>query len=1225
MTKALGSILILLGLFFCCVFVVDVHSAVLFQDDFESYDLNTFPSPGGWTIIYNGAGDSYQHVDNATAVSGTKSFHSVGSDCWASTNFRAVDIPDKVTFEVNVRIDQVVSCGCGPDLAHMGLYGPGGSWGSYWRAFFRCDGNIYAEGYAPPLQSYSAGTWYHVMLNYDLTLRVFDVYVDGILRASGLPMVDAGTPTGVVIGAHHGANPVAWFDDVKVSERSCVPPPSNLVSWWSGDGHPFDLTGVNDGITVNGATYGDGMVGKAFSFDGEDDYLFVPNTATIDGGAEATYMAWVYPAAAPAIDTYTGLVGAGDSTQPVWTTQQCRLLYWRTAASPPDAAKFYIDCGTNDVEASYAGRFSAQDYSIGAWHLVTGVFNNGSLDIYVNGILDNGSATGVNPGTFINTSADNIVWVGALVRSNQTAAFQHFNGLIDEVQILDRALAAQEIATIYNAGNAGICKPCSESPSGLVAWWKGDDDADDVIGTNHGTLFNGATFTEGMVGRAFSLDGADDYVDLPDAVSNLLSDSAGSLSAWIYPASVGDNDIVVAFGSGNDGQGIGLGVLNAVRIYHHTGAYDWQSSTPVSANEWTLLTYTWDATTETIYKNGVYSENRTRNFSYVPGHGRIGHGFWGDGANAFPERIDEVAVFSRVLSAEEIARIYAARNAGVCIPPDTTPEPFSFNDLTDAALSTVFESNSITVAGINSAATISISGGDYSIGGGDYTSSEGTVTGGQTVRVRQISSSSYSTTTDATLTIGGVSDTFSVTTIPIPTYTVATSVPGGHGTLVCTSPVNQGESSTCTITPDTDYHLATLTDNGTPVIGSVSNGQYVISNVTADHEVIGTFSIHTFYLSITLQGTGTGTVTSDPAAINCGLTCGTLFSADTLVTLTATPAIGSFFAGWGGDCNADGEVTITAGKSCTATFTAYTELQVQAPNGGEDLMAGQSCTIRWGAPASMEAFNILYSLDGGQTWKKEATKTAGNSYPWTVPVPAGSANKKKCLVKVIGYNGQGVKVATDTSAQSFVINHVRLDSHNGGQLLDAGGTETVTWTTREGLAATTAKVYYSIDKGMTWIYSGQTSAGAGSYAWQVPSIKKPKSTCRVKVTLFNGSTRVGSDKSDGNFTVRTVEVVDPNGSETLTSGQGYDVSYHVYTRYAYAQAEVYLSLDGGVTWKLLGQQDPVAAPGPASLAITLPGVTTTKKNCKLKVQLVDEESKMMTNDTSNAAFTISTR
>jgi hypothetical protein len=77
-------------------------------------------------------------------------------------------------------------------------------------------------------------------------------------------------------------------------------------------------------------------------------------------------------------------------------------------------------------------------------------------------------------------------------------------------------------------------------------------------------------------------------------------------------------------------------------------------------------------------------------------------------------------------------------------------------------------SNSITVSGINAAAPISISGGDgvaYSIGcTGSFTNVSGSINNGQTVCVRVITEGSASTASDALLTIGGVSDTFTVTT-----------------------------------------------------------------------------------------------------------------------------------------------------------------------------------------------------------------------------------------------------------------------------------------------------------------------------------------------------------------------------------------------------------------------------------------------------------------------------
>ena len=104
-------------------------------------------------------------------------------------------------------------------------------------------------------------------------------------------------------------------------------------------------------------------------------------------------------------------------------------------------------------------------------------------------------------------------------------------------------------------------------------------------------------------------------------------------------------------------------------------------------------------------------------------------------------------------------------------PPDTTPNPFTFTDRTNVALSTEFKSNAITVSGINTATPISVSGGTYSVNGAAYTSASSTVSLGNTVKVRKVSAGTYSTTKSAILTIGGVSDTFSVTTMANPVDT----------------------------------------------------------------------------------------------------------------------------------------------------------------------------------------------------------------------------------------------------------------------------------------------------------------------------------------------------------------------------------------------------------------------------------------------------------------------
>jgi len=76
-------------------------------------------------------------------------------------------------------------------------------------------------------------------------------------------------------------------------------------------------------------------------------------------------------------------------------------------------------------------------------------------------------------------------------------------------------------------------------------------------------------------------------------------------------------------------------------------------------------------------------------------------------------------------------------------------------------------------------------------------------------------------------------------------------------------------------------------------------------------------------LTVTKSGTGSGTVTSNPSGINCGSTCSASYICGTSVTLTATAASGSTFAGWsGGGCSGTGScnVTVDNDKTVTATF-----------------------------------------------------------------------------------------------------------------------------------------------------------------------------------------------------------------------------------------------------------------------------------------------------------------
>lgn len=112
--------------------------------------------------------------------------------------------------------------------------------------------------------------------------------------------------------------------------------------------------------------------------------------------------------------------------------------------------------------------------------------------------------------------------------------------------------------------------------------------------------------------------------------------------------------------------------------------------------------------------------------------------------------------------------IFSSTTKAEDVQQDTTPNAFPFTPYINVSLSDVITSHEITVSGINAPAPINVSGGQYSINDGAFTSAAGTVTNGATVRVQHTASDKYKTQVDTTLTIGGVSSTFSSTTIADP-------------------------------------------------------------------------------------------------------------------------------------------------------------------------------------------------------------------------------------------------------------------------------------------------------------------------------------------------------------------------------------------------------------------------------------------------------------------------
>ncbi len=228
--------------------------------------------------------------------------------------------------------------------------------------------------------------------------------------------------------------------EVPPTEFQCVTPPSGLVSWWAGEDNAYDLQAKNAGQLKGGLSFTSGKVGKAFQFDGVDDYVEIPDSPS-QTPAAMTLMAWIK------WKKGTTIISKWDSflSQASWyllvNGDELRFLVGGTGGQASE-----ID--TDNV-----------NLVVDQWYHVVAVYDSANklMKIYVNGVEVPSTVT---PNSAFVSPFDGTapVRIGASVGSGGVA-FNPFNGLIDEVAFWNKALTAQEIKSIYDADTAGMCRP----------------------------------------------------------------------------------------------------------------------------------------------------------------------------------------------------------------------------------------------------------------------------------------------------------------------------------------------------------------------------------------------------------------------------------------------------------------------------------------------------------------------------------------------------------------------------------------------------------------------------------------------------------------------------------------------------------------------------------------------------------------------------------------------
>ncbi|MGB9714852.1 MAG: LamG-like jellyroll fold domain-containing protein, partial [Thermodesulfovibrionales bacterium] len=734
-------------------------------------------------------------------------------------------------------------------------------------------------------------------------------------------------------------------------------------------------------------------------------------------------------------------------------------------------------------------------------------------------------------------------------------------------------------------------------PSEMLHYWKLDEGSQpytDFYGSSNATCSNCPTAVTGIVDGAQRFSSSNRVNVADDSTFDWTASDSFSIEFWMKTEAsstcsgtqviIGRDDVstplhwwVGCWDGGKAGfvlrdKNNNIAILN----YSNPSAKD------ITDGEWHHIVAIRDSSTNevSLYVDGVKEASTTTVYTGdFDSTANINIGWLNTGSYYyFVGNIDEVAVYNRALTDSEVLQHYNDGNSGYgyCTMPTYT--------LTIAGSGN--GSGTVTGSGINCTITSGVASGDCT-----ESYDAGTEV---TLTANADSDSAFSgwsgdCTGTGTCNLTMDSDKNVTATFTIKTFTITGSAPGGHGTISCTSPVNYGGTSTCTITPDVNYHLSALTDNGTDVLGSVVNDQYMITNVTANHTVVATFSIDTY--TVTPSAGANGSINpSTPQTVNHGST----------ISFTVTPDTGYHVAsvtGCGGTWTGTNPFTtgpITADCTVTATFAINSYTVTGSVLSGQGTIScvpssvnhggSSTCTITPNAHYHLSALtdngdNVIGSVVNNQytitniianhtitaTFAIETytitTKPGTGGSITCSPNPVEHGGTSVCTVKPdAGYYVYSVRVDGSPAVLTYkkytfenvTTNHkiavtfapyttVKLISPNS-EGIPSGSQWYIRW---QAPPNSKIKLLLSLDNAQTWSLIEKDITDTMKYLWTVPTVSKDRRECFIKVIAYNSKgVKIGEDISDSPFKIKIAKVLTPNDAGiSLKSGYIYNITW----------------------------------------------------------------------------------
>lgn len=441
---------------------------------------------------------------------------------------------------------------------------------------------------------------------------------------------------------------------------------SGLVGYWTLDNESYNIATnrttdktpyENYGIT-HGANFTTDRMGhsnSAMYFDGSNDFINCSNSSSLQITDNLSVFVWIKGTTPDNADSIISRWDTGANKR-VWDI-------YGSSAGGVFGVQLSDDGTFNEGHiVQFLSNISVYDNT---WHHIGFTFNTGDLRLYVDGAESIGTVNFNDSITFLSSNNTKLM-IGANLIND---ALQRYSKVsLSDARVYNRALSAEEIATLYNSYNpklsAGSLQKGLIFDMPLTSSWTKEGAVGSEIMTDKTPYSNDGRNYNTVIGSDYAtFDGDGDYVDCSNS-SSLNVDTGLTIAAWIKPASLNANtgDFVSKYQNGVGGYSFTRYTNDALIFVYSADNYLYANNV-FEVDKWVHIVYTADNSvpgTSVLksYVNGTYwstitryaNINSTTNNLYVGGRGHY---------NAYTNgSISGIKIYNRALSADEIKLLY---------------------------------------------------------------------------------------------------------------------------------------------------------------------------------------------------------------------------------------------------------------------------------------------------------------------------------------------------------------------------------------------------------------------------------------------------------------------------------------------------------------------------------------------------------------------------------------